>query len=121
MTRLTFHLVPAETWAAADLTRPYTAGSLAAEGFIHCTDGEAELLRTADRHYRDDPRSFLALTVDLDQVTAPWRVEDPAGIYPHVFGSIEHAAIVAVAPLVRAADGRFVGVASAPEADRSGA
>lgn len=112
MTRLTCHLVPAADWAAADRTRPYEAASLVSEGFIHCTDGDGELLRTADRHYRDDPRPFVVLTVDLDLVTAPWSVADPAGIYPHVFGPIDQAAIVAVRSLVREPDGRFVGIAA---------
>lgn len=112
MTRHTFHLVPADTWATTDRTRPYAAASLASEGFIHCTDGESELLRTADRHYREDQRSFVFLTIDLDLVTAYWRIDDAAGIYPHVFGPIDAAAIIAVAPLVRAPDGSFGSVAS---------
>lgn len=110
MTRLTCHLVPADDWAATDRTRPYEAASLAIEGFIHCTDGDRELLRTADRHYRDDARPFVVLTVDLDLVSAPWSAADPAGIYPHIFGPIDQAAIVAVRPLDRQPDGRFIGI-----------
>lgn len=120
MTRLTYHLATVDAWAATDRTRPYAAASLTTEGFIHCTDGEAELLRTADRHYRDDPRPFVALTVDLDQVAAPWRIEDPAGIYPHVYGPIDNGSIIAVAPLVRAPDGRFVALGGASEGRVSG-
>ncbi len=104
---LTFHLTPAERWAAADPDAPYEAPSLGAEGFIHCTDGEAALLATANRHYRHDPRGFLALTIDLDRVDAPWRIEDAAGIYPHVHVPIDRAAILAIAAVERDADGRF--------------
>lgn len=114
MTRLSYHLAPEPLWDAADRTRPYSAPSLASEGFIHCTDGSAELLRTADRHYRDDPRPFVALTVDLDRVTAAWRIDDPAGIYPHIYGPIDRGAIILITPLLRSSDGRFVGLASAP-------
>jgi hypothetical protein len=64
--RATYHLVPVELWAAADPKLPYAAASLAAEGFIHCTDGMTEMVATANRHYRDDRRAFLVLTVDLD-------------------------------------------------------
>jgi len=120
VTRLSYHLVPADAWAATDRNRPYAAGSLASEGFIHCTDTETELVRTADRHYHDDPRPFVALTVDLDRVTAPWRVDDPAGIYPHVFGPIDQAAIIGVDSLVRAPDGRFIGLATPSEETASG-
>jgi uncharacterized protein (DUF952 family) len=107
--RATFHMVPADVWAACDLDAPYAAASLATEGFIHCTDGEEELLATANRHYGDDQRAFLAVTIDLDTCGSPWRIEDTTGIYPHVYGPIERAAILRHVPLVRDPAGRFVG------------
>ena len=91
-------------------SRPYAAPSLASEGFIHCTDGDDALIATADRHYRDDPRPFVALTLDLDAVGSPWRVEDAAGIYPHIYGPIDRRAILATAPIQRDPDGRFLGI-----------
>jgi uncharacterized protein (DUF952 family) len=106
--RATYHLVPVEMWAAADPGLPYAAASLAAEGFIHCTDGMTEMVATANRHYRDDPRAFLVLTVDLDAAGSPWRIEDERGIYPHVFGPIERAAVIRVAPAPRALDDEFL-------------
>jgi uncharacterized protein (DUF952 family) len=114
--RPTFHLVPAEVWATIDRSVPYEAPSLASEGFIHCTDGEDELLATANRHYRGDPRPFLALTVDLEAAGSPWRIEDPGGIYPHVFGPIDPSAIVRQSPLIRDEGGRFI--ALEPEFNR---
>ncbi len=106
--RPTYHLVPADDWAAADPDEPYAAGSLAAEGFIHCTDGMIEMVATANRHYRADPRAFLVLTVDLEASGSPWRIEDPLGIYPHVFGTIDRAAVVRVVPAPRDPDGLFL-------------
>jgi uncharacterized protein (DUF952 family) len=108
--RTTYHLVPDEEWTAADPASPYRAASLATERFIHCTDGDEALIATANRHYRDDRRPFLALTIDLDTAGSPWSVEDAAGLYPHVFGPIERSAIVAVARLARTADGAFIGL-----------
>ncbi|HEX5824443.1 MAG TPA: DUF952 domain-containing protein [Candidatus Limnocylindrales bacterium] len=108
MARLTYHLTPLEWWSAASTDEPLGAPSLADEGFIHCTDGAAAMVDTANRHYRADPRAFVVLTVDLELVGSPWRIEDPAGIYPHVHGPIERAAIVAVVPAPRADDGRFL-------------
>ena len=109
--RSTYHLVPAATWAAVDRSRPYRAASLETEGFIHCTDGAAALLATAERHYRADPRTFLALTIDLDAVAARWSIEDAAGIYPHIFGPIPPEAIRAVERVVRDDAGAFTGLA----------
>jgi uncharacterized protein (DUF952 family) len=112
--RHTFHLVPAETWAAAKVYlaagRPYEAASLADEGFAHCTDGEAELGATFDRHYADDPRDFVALTLDLDALDVPWRYDVEGSPYPHIYGSIAPGAVVATSDVDRGADGRFVGL-----------
>ena len=104
----TFHLTPAAWWNQADPSAPLGAPSLATEGFIHCTTGAAEMVATANRHYRNDAGEFVLLTVDLDRVTSPWRVEDPGGIYPHIFGPIDRAAIVDVRPITRDVDGAFL-------------
>lgn len=106
--RPTYHLAPADDWSVRDANAPYTAPSLAAEGFIHCTDGADAMVATANRHYRDDPRAFLVLTVDLDATGSPWRSEDPERIYPHVFGPIAPTAIIDVAPILRAPGGTFL-------------
>ena len=112
----TYHLTPADWWAAADPAEPLTAPSLDDEGFIHCTTGADEMVATANRHYRGDARDFVVLTIDLDRVGSPWRVDDPGGIYPHVFGPIARSAIVAARPVPRAADGAFLTFEDAPEA-----
>lgn len=111
--RLTFHLTPRDWWESADPAEPLGAPSLADEGFIHCTDGAANMVATADRHYAADSRDFVVLTLDLDRVTISWEVADAAGIYPHVLGPIDRPAIVEVRPAPRAADGMFL-----PFADR---
>ncbi len=105
--RPTYHLVPAETWAARDPSSAYAAPSLAAEGFIHCTDGAPAMIDTANRHYREDPRAFLVLTVDLDATGSPWRFDDQAGLYPHIYGMIAPAAVVRAQPIPRSDDGTF--------------
>jgi uncharacterized protein (DUF952 family) len=108
MARLTYHLTPLEWWERAPADAPLTAPSFADEGFIHCTDGAAAMVATANRHYRDDPRPFVILTLDLERVGSPWRIDDPAGIYPHVHGPIDRAAIIASVPAPRDEDGRFL-------------
>ena len=105
--RATYHLIPTELWKAADPPAPLTRESLADEGFIHCTDGADALIATANRHYRDDPRDFLAITLDLDALTSPWRYDDPGKPYPHIYGPIDRAAILGTTPVRRSADGAF--------------
>jgi uncharacterized protein (DUF952 family) len=106
--RPTFHLVAVDVWAASDPQRPYEAPSLGVEGFIHCTDGMAEMVATANRHYRDDQRPFAILTIDLEAAGSPWRVDEPAGIYPHVFGPIDRQAILRSVAAPRSSDGEFL-------------
>lgn len=106
--RPTYHLVPADVWAAADPSLPYAAASLATEGFIHCTDGMTEMVATANRHYHQDRRAFLVLTIDLEATGSPWRIEDEQAIYPHVFGAIDLAAVIRIVPAPRDPDGRFL-------------
>ena len=106
--RLTYHLTPRTWWDTADPDAPLRSPSLDTEGFIHCTDGAAEMVATANGHYAAVPGAFVVLTVDLDLITSPWRVEDPGRIYPHIFGPIDRAAIVAVVAAPRGADGTFL-------------
>jgi uncharacterized protein (DUF952 family) len=106
--RLTYHLVPQARWNAADDGEPLAAPSLRTEGFIHCTDGVANMVATANRHYAAEPGRFVVLSVDLDRITSAWSVEDPDRIYPHIFGPIDRAAIVGVAPARRDEQGTFL-------------
>jgi uncharacterized protein (DUF952 family) len=90
--------------------RAYEAASLASEGFIHCTDGVDALGATFGRYYAADPRSFVALTVDLDALDVPWRYDVADSPYPHIYGAIPRAAIVDIQPVRRSAAGQFEGL-----------
>lgn len=107
MSRPTLHLVPEAVWTAHDPATPYVPAAYAADGFIHCTDGDDEMVAVANRFYRDDPRAFLLLTVDLDRSGSPWRFDDDARVYPHVYGPIDPASVVEVRRIERSADGTF--------------
>ena len=78
-------------WEAHDPAVPYLPAAYAQDGFVHCTDGDEAMVAVANRFYRDDPRPFLLLTLDLERTGSPWRFDDPSGIYPHVYGSIDPA------------------------------
>jgi uncharacterized protein (DUF952 family)/uncharacterized membrane protein len=109
---LTLHLLPADRWTAwaADPSARYAPDGFAAEGFIHCTDGAAEMIEVANRYYADQPGSFVVITLDLAAVGVPWRYDDPERRYPHVYGLLRWGAVRAVAAAERDPAGRFVGL-----------
>jgi uncharacterized protein (DUF952 family) len=95
---------------ARDRTRPYETGSLATEGFIHCTDGVDAPGVTFDRYYAADAQPFLALTLELDALDSPWRYDVPGSPYPHIHGPVRPEAVVGASRVDRAGDGRFTGL-----------
>ena len=104
---MTQHLVPAAVWQSNADAREYLPEDYAAEGFIHCTDGEALAIEVANRYYRGDTRPFLILDVDLARVSATAVYEDEERRYPHIYGPIEREAVLRVRRVVRAGDGSF--------------
>ncbi len=106
-TGISYHLTPAEHWDAQKKASHYAPETFAEEGFVHCTDGEAALIETANRYYRVDGREFVVLEIDLGRVGARVIYEDEARIYPHVYGEIDVTAVVSVRRVERGDDGLF--------------
>jgi uncharacterized protein (DUF952 family) len=110
---LTLHLLPVLRWEAwcadPDPAARYAPQGFEAEGFVHCTDGDEAMLAVANRFYAGDPGAFVVLDLDLALVDAPWRYDDPASPYPHVYGPLRRDAVRGVRPVGRDAEGRFVG------------
>ena len=107
---LTFHLTPADVWHRQATADTYIPEAYPSDGFIHCTDGEANLLDVANRYYRSDPRDYVILDIDLSTVIAPVRYEDEARIYPHIYGPLNPDAVVGIHRVERDGEGSFVGV-----------
>lgn len=105
--RRIYHLVPPSLWNEGE-DRPYRAASLAAEGFIHCSY-EQQVARVANLFYADQAE-LLALCIDPDRLAHAVRDEDVGSgeRFPHVYGPIAQEAVVAVYPLQRDADGRWL-------------
>ena len=108
MSDVIYHLVAAEYYRDTDRTQPYTPEPFADEGFIHCTDGIANVVSVANRYYKDDQRMYVALAVDPAKVEAEIKYEDPERIYPHIYGPLNRDAIVDLLPMLRGADGTFL-------------
>lgn len=116
------HLAPAADWDAVPPGGSYAPASLAADGFVHCTGDDATLLRVANAFYRQLPGELVVLTLDETRLAAEVRWEPPAHpdpdaapvsdhavLFPHVFGPLERAAVVAERRLTRTPDGTATG------------
>ncbi len=112
---LIYHLAPAERWHAWPTGEPYLPAEYNADGFVHCTAGDALMLQVANRFYRSTPGDWVLLVIDPARLTALLRWERPAPsdhlalLFPHVYGPIDAAVVVEVRSVQRGADGTFVG------------
>ena len=107
---ITLHLCPAAVWNAQRNDDTYLPEAYAQDGFVHCTDGDEELIAVGNRFYQDDPREFVVLSVDLTANGANWRYEDPGQIFPHIYGPISPAAVIGVRPMLRENNRAFIGI-----------
>jgi uncharacterized protein (DUF952 family) len=94
------HITTAAEWDAAQAQGEYQPATFAEEGFVHCST-LAQVAGVATAYYADVP-DLVVLVIDEARITAPVRYErsDRDGnAYPHIYGPIDPAWVVAVQPL----------------------
>ena len=103
-----FHLTEQSDWESRDLNQGYEAPSLEEEGFIHCSEDEAQLLEVAKRLFAGQT-GLLALEVDTDRLTSPLKREPSRSgtIYPHIYGPIDLNSVAGTRVISVGADGAF--------------
>jgi uncharacterized protein (DUF952 family) len=76
-----------------------------ADGYIHLSTA-AQLTETVDRHFAGQSNLVVA-AVDLAALgeAVRWEVSRGGQRFPHLYGRLRMTAVVAHAPLARAADG----------------
>ncbi len=109
---VTYHLVPEDVWEARSKGTEYLPEAYEADGFVHCTDGETELVAVGNRYYTGDARPYVVVSISRDRLTAPVKYEDPARIFPHIYGPLNLDAVVDVRPVLRGKDGTFLAIGS---------
>ena len=101
-----FHIATLADWEAAQESGAYTTStrgvSLEQEGYIHASRADQwEGVRAA--FYADVTEPLVLLEIDTDLLDVPVVEEVPAPgmteTFPHVYGPIAHAAVVAARPL----------------------
>lgn len=99
-----FHITSQTDWERAVTQGRYQPQSLHDEGFIHLST-EAQWPRTAARFYRGRT-DLVLLAIDPSALTSEVRYEPAHGDhFPHLFGDLLPAAVIAVTPLAPDADG----------------
>ncbi|MGE0495141.1 MAG: DUF952 domain-containing protein [Vulcanimicrobiota bacterium] len=101
-----YHITTLAAWGQSD---PYVTDSLANEGFIHFSTA-AQVAWVANDRFRGRDHLWL-LVIDPARLTAPVVFEDcyqTGQEFPHLYGPLERAAVVALLPLAPGPDGSFV-------------
>lgn len=105
---ITYHGTPKRYFEGLDPDRPYLPAAFAKDGFIHCTNGRQAVSIILTEHCGSDPEPYVYLLIDTDRVTSTVCYDDPARVFPHIYGPLNRDAIIAVLPAARAADGTFL-------------
>ncbi|HET9832071.1 MAG TPA: DUF952 domain-containing protein [Vicinamibacterales bacterium] len=106
--RLTYHGTPTRYFESLDRSLPYVPEPFAREGFIHTTEGREAVSITLTKYYQASAEPWVVLYIDQDRVTSPIRYDDPAQVFPHIYGPLNRDAIVAVMDIARSSDGTFM-------------
>lgn len=104
-----YHILPKTNWEQAAASGLYQPGSLASEGFIHCSTYD-QVLRTANLLFNDQD-DLILLGIDTQRVNAKIRYEDTAGsgmAFPHIYGPLNPGAVVSARSLSKNDEGLFV-------------
>jgi uncharacterized protein (DUF952 family) len=105
------HIAVRAEWQASgpdSASAEYAPPAFAHEGFVHCSFRE-QVVDTASRYYagRDD---VVLLEIDENRLTSRLVVEpspSTGDLFPHIYGPINRAAVVAVHEFRPDADGVF--------------
>lgn len=103
-----YHLVPKRFYERQVKNPVYLPKPFAQDGFIHCTKAATEMARVANLFYRQERGPHVYLYIDTRKVKAKIQYDDAAKKYPHIYGGLNHDAIVAIQTAERDADKNFL-------------
>ena len=106
--KLAYHGTTKKYFDSLDPAQPYVPEPYASEGFIHTTEGREAASITLTKYYKASGEPWVVLYIDKDRVTSPVRYDDPAEVFPHIYGPLNRDAIIAVMDIDRAPDGTFL-------------
>jgi uncharacterized protein (DUF952 family) len=100
MTRMIYHMCPAETWEAAVRAGEYrgTADDLR-DGFIHFSTAD-QIAESARRH-RAGQAGLVLISVESARLgdRLKWEKSRGGALFPHLYGVLNPAEVASVSPL----------------------
>jgi uncharacterized protein (DUF952 family) len=96
-----FKILPASRWAERDPGAVPPAPVDRADGFVHLSAAH-QVRETARKHFRGRGEALVLLRIDprrLPEGTLRWEPSRGGDLFPHVYGDVPEAAVVAVYPL----------------------
>ncbi len=106
--KITYHGTPKAYFESLDTSAPYVPEAFGKEGFIHTTEGREAVSIILTGIYKAYKEPFVVLHIDKDSIAAPVRYDDPACLFPHIYGPLNRDAIIKVEDIQRAEDGTFM-------------
>lgn len=103
-----YHLVPKRFYDKQTKNAVYLPKPFALDGFIHCTKEASEMAKVANLFYKQEAGPHIYLYIDTQKLKAKVQYDDAAKKFPHVYGGLNHDAIVAIKPANRDADRNFL-------------
>ncbi|MFK7601376.1 DUF952 domain-containing protein [Deinococcus sp. SM5_A1] len=104
------HITTRADWQTAQQEGEYRHPSLITDGYIHCSlPTREQLLAVANAYFIGQP-DLVLLVMDRQRLSAPVqdeKFEDSGLFFPHVYGSINAAAVLQVLDFLPQADGSF--------------
>lgn len=93
-----YHITSRTSWLAAQKPGEYTADSLAAQGFIHCSKAD-QVVHVANTWYASQ-RGLVLLEIDETRLKSEVRWEPgtdkPDELFPHIYGPLNLDAVTQV-------------------------
>jgi len=102
------HCMKKSAWNAVKSEKYWGAQAIASEGFIHCST-VAYFWRVAPLFSESD-EDFVLVCIDKEKLSAEVRYEDGDNcgrFYPHIYGPVNHDAVVMVLPFLRDENGKY--------------
>ncbi len=104
-----YHIALRAAWERAQEEGIYRTGTLASDGFIHCSTRE-QVVRVANSVYTG-LTGLLLLVINHEALLAPVKYEQPAPNvperFPHIYGTLNLDAVERVLEFPPNADGTF--------------